>query len=153
MIAEFGNPLQETASNYLYSNEEMTGILPTVATTFYFSGKECAENPKLNDAKTQLVYSAQIGEFFENFRFPKMSLKLTLGTYEHSDSIVTAPAMLFSQITCNYDEDVANVFQPGANGVKLDPETDKDQVADADQGDLGITVAKFKRGTHDCEGF
>ena len=65
MIAEFENPSQKTAANYLYSNEEMTGKLETSAKTFYFDGKECAENPKLNDAKTQLVYSAQIGKFLK----------------------------------------------------------------------------------------
>merc|ERR1712227_81894 len=49
-------------------------------------GKTCAENPALNDAETQLIYSASIG------------------TYEHSEAVVTAPAMLFSSITCKYVE-------------------------------------------------
>ena len=70
--------------------------------------------------------------------------------HSNSDAVLTAPAMLFSSITCKYDEDVANVFEVGANKFKLDPETEsKDtQVADGAQAELGVTVKSFKEGTH-----
>ena len=71
-----------------------------------------------------------------------------VGTYVHSEAILTTTAMLFSSITCKYNKDVENVFKPGAKGVQLDSEADSkdDQVADAAQAGLGITVAKFKEG-------
>ena len=40
----------------------MTGKLESDATVFYFDGKKCAEDAALNNAETQLEYSAQIGK-------------------------------------------------------------------------------------------
>ena len=58
--------------------------------------------------------------------------------------------MLFSEITCKYDEDVSpKVFKPADNGLVLDPENESksSQVNDA-SGDLEITVTKFTKGTY-----
>ena len=63
LVAVLLKPGKDTSSNYLYGNEDMSEILATDATTIYFDGKVCGENPSLNDAGTQLEYSAQIGEF------------------------------------------------------------------------------------------
>ena len=68
----------------------------------------------------------------------------------HSDSepVLTNPAMLFSEITCTYDEDVANLFEAGSKGFQLDPvatANKNDQVEDGAITDLGITVAVYQK--------
>ena len=68
----------------------------------------------------------------------------------HSDSepVLTKPAMLFSEITCTYDEDVANLFEAGSKGFQLDPvatANKNDQVEDGAKTDLGITVAVYQK--------
>ena len=138
---------KKTLANYLYSDEDMEGKLAANAKTFYFDGKICAEDPAFNAAAKQVIYTASIGEFLKQVN----DLNNHVGTYVHSESILTTPEMLFTTITCKYNEDVNNVFKPGAKGLELDSEADsKDsQVADAAQADLGITVTKFKEGiTH-----
>ena len=53
--------------------------------------------------------------------------------------------MLFSAITCTYDQ--AGYDFKALNGFELDPEDDKDQVADVTENtDLKITTTKFRKG-------
>ena len=114
--------------------EDMVLATRTEGSTFYFDGKICGDNPALNGDGTNLVYTAQVGTY----------------VHDENDAVLTEPAMLFSDITCKYDEDLkANDITPADSGLKLDPEEAQkaNQVGDAAQGDLGITVTVFKKGT------
>merc|ERR1719343_1937146 len=128
----FTDAANQEGLNFLYKDENLSEAMDSKTTTFYFDGKKCGEDPKVteNDTKTQLVYSAQIG------------------TYVHSESILTAPAMLFSAITCTYDQ--AGYDFKALNGFDLYPEDDKDQVADVTENtDLKITTTKFRKVSDD----
>ena len=53
--------------------------------------------------------------------------------------------MLFSAITCTYDQ--AGYDFKALNGFELDPEDNKNQVADVNENtDLKITTTKFRKG-------
>ena len=56
--------------------------------------------------------------------------------------------MLFSDITCNYDEDLSkDALNIAGDKLDLDPEEAKSsQVKDGEDGDLEIIVTKFTEG-------
>ena len=119
----------------LFGDDGFEDVVPATRTkgsSFHFDGKVCGDNPALNDAKTNLIYTAQVGTY----------------VHDENDAVLTEPAMLFSDITCKYDEDLeADDINP-KKGFELDPEkADKaSQVGDADQGDLGIITTVYKKG-------
>ena len=112
--------------------EDMVLATRTEGSTFYFDGKICGDNPALNGDGTNLVYTAQVGTY----------------VHDSDNAVLTEPAMLFSDITCKYDEDLTADDIKAPKGFELDPEEDDkdDQVGD-DQGDLGITPTVYKKGT------
>ena len=50
------------ATNMLFGNSDLSDFVSTTFGDLHFDGKTCGEDPKLNEAGTNLVYSALIGK-------------------------------------------------------------------------------------------